>query len=113
RKGEIYTALYRMGDEQMPERLTPYMTIKPERLADLISEEALLLGDALLSYGDYLTEKLGDRLHLVPPHLNVVHACSVAWLAWHKLRRGIQEDISSCTPLYVRPSEAELNRMSE
>ena len=113
RKGEIYTALYRMGDEQVPARLTPYMTIKPEELADLISEETVLLGDALLRYGDYLKSKLGARLHLVPPHLNVVHASSVAWLAWHKLRRGIHEDISSCTPLYVRPSEAELNSMSQ
>jgi tRNA threonylcarbamoyladenosine biosynthesis protein TsaB len=113
RKGEIYTALYRMDDEQVPARLTPYMAIKPEKLVDLISEKTLLVGDALLRYRDYLTDKLGERLHLVPPHLNVVHASSVAWLAWHKLRRGIHEDISSCTPLYVRPSEAELNRISE
>jgi tRNA threonylcarbamoyladenosine biosynthesis protein TsaB len=113
RKGEIYTALYRIGDEQVPVRLTPYLAIKPEKLADLISEETLMLGDALLRYGDYFTNKLGDRLLLVPPHLNVVHASSVAWLAWHKLRSGIQEDLSSCTPLYVRPSEAELSRMSK
>jgi tRNA A37 threonylcarbamoyladenosine modification protein TsaB len=89
------------------------MAIKPEKLADLISEETVLVGDALLRYGDYLTDKLGERLHLVSPHLNVVHASSVAWLAWHKLRSGIHEDISRCTPLYVRPSEAELNSMSE
>jgi tRNA threonylcarbamoyladenosine biosynthesis protein TsaB len=113
RKGEIYTALYRLGDEQVPARLTPYMTIKPEKLADLITEETVLVGDALMCYGDYWTSKIGDRLHLVPPHLNVVHASSVAWLAWLKLRSGIHQDIASCTPLYVRPSEAELNRMSE
>jgi len=113
RKGEIYTALYRMGDERVPARFTPYMAIKPEKLADLISEETVLVGDALLRYGDYWTSKIGDRLHLVPPHLNIVHASSVAWLAWHKLRSGIHQDIASCTPLYVRPSEAELNRMSE
>jgi tRNA threonylcarbamoyladenosine biosynthesis protein TsaB len=74
RKGEIYTALYRMDDEQVPARLTPYMAIKPEKLVDLISEKTLLVGDALLRYGDYLTGKLGERLHLVPPHLNVVQA---------------------------------------
>jgi tRNA threonylcarbamoyladenosine biosynthesis protein TsaB len=113
RKGEIYTALYRMGNKQVPARLTPYMTIKPEKLANLISEETVLVGDALLRYGEYLTGKLGDRLHQVPPHLNVVYASSVAWLAWQKLRRGMHEDISSCTPLYVRPSEAELNRTLE
>jgi tRNA threonylcarbamoyladenosine biosynthesis protein TsaB len=113
RKGEIYTALFRWGDKQLPERLTEYMAIKPEDLVDRISEKTVLVGDALLSHGDYLVKELGERLVQAPPHLNVVHASSVAWLAWQKLRLGIQEDVSSCTPLYVRPSEAELNRMSE
>jgi tRNA threonylcarbamoyladenosine biosynthesis protein TsaB len=113
RKGEIYTALFRWGDEQLPERLTEYMVIKPEDLVDLISEKTVLVGDALVSHGDYLVKELGERLVQAPPHLNVVHASSVAWLAWQKLRLGIHEDVSSCTPLYVRPSEAELNRMSE
>ena len=106
RKGEIYTALFRWGDEQLPQRLTDYMAIKPEDLVDLISEKTVLVGDALLSHGDYLVKELGERLVQAPPHLNVVHASSVAWLAWQKLRRGIHQDVSSCTPLYVRPSEA-------
>ena len=113
RKGEIYTAVFRWGNEQIPERLTEYMAIKPEELGDLISEKTVLVGDALLTYGDYLAGKLGDRLIQAAPHLSVIYASSVAWLAWQKLRSEIYEDISSCTPLYVRPSEAELNRLSE
>ena len=113
RKGEIYTALFRWRNEQILERLTEYMAIKPEELGDLISENTVLVGDALLIYGDYLASKLGDRLIQAPPHLSVIHASSVAWLAWQRLRRELYEDISSCTPLYVRPSEAELNRRSE
>lgn len=113
RKGEIYTALYRQGNERIPQRLTPYMAVKPEKLLELISEKTVLVGDGLLRYGDYLVKELGDLLVQPPPHLNVIHASSVAWLAWHKLRLGEHEDISSCTPLYVRPSEAELKRKSE
>ena len=112
RKGEIYTAVYRRGDEEIPQRLTSYMVIKPEELVALISETTVIVGDGLLSYGDYLKRELGKRLVLSPPHLNVVHASAVAWLGWHKLRSGEFEDVSSCTPLYVRPSEAELNRKS-
>jgi tRNA threonylcarbamoyladenosine biosynthesis protein TsaB len=113
RKGEIYTALYRLNDEQVVEKFTPYMALKPEKLADLISEKTVFVGDALLSYGDRLASRLGDRLLQAPPHLNVVHASSVAWLAWRMLQLGRHEDVSSCTPLYVRPSEAELSRMSK
>jgi tRNA threonylcarbamoyladenosine biosynthesis protein TsaB len=113
RKGEIYTALFRWSDEQILERFTEYMAIKPEDLVDRISEKTVLVGDALLSYGDYLLGQLGERLVQAPPHLNIVHASSVAWLAWQKLRLGIHQDVSSCTPLYVRPSEAELKRISQ
>ena len=110
RKGEVYTAVYRRGDEGIPQRLTSYMVIKPEELVALISETTVIVGDGLLSYGDYLKRELGNRLVLPAPHLNVIHASSVAWLGWHKLRSGESEDVSSCTPLYVRPSEAELSR---
>jgi tRNA threonylcarbamoyladenosine biosynthesis protein TsaB len=112
RKGEIYTAFYRQGDGGIPRRLTSYMAIKPEKLLALISETTVLIGDGLLSYGDYLKKELGNRLVVPPPHLSVIHASSVAWLGWHRLRSGEYDDVSSCTPLYVRPSEAELNRKS-
>jgi tRNA threonylcarbamoyladenosine biosynthesis protein TsaB len=112
RKGEIYTAFYRQGDEGIPQKLSSYMAIKPADLVALISETTVFLGDGLLSYGDYLKSELGNRLVLAPPHLSVIHASSVAWLGWHRLRSGQSEDLSSCTPLYVRPSEAELNRNS-
>ncbi len=113
RKGEIYTALYRQGNEQVPERLTPYMALKPKKLVTFISEKTVLVGDGLLRYGHYLARELGERFLQPPPHLNIVHASSVAWLAWQMLHSGKHEDVSSCTPLYVRPSEAELTRMSE
>ena len=112
RKGEVYTAVYRRGDEGIPQRLTSYMVIKPAELVALISETTVIVGDGLLSYGDYLKRELGNRLVLPSPHLNVIHASSVAWLGWHKLRSGESEDVSSCTPLYVRPSEAELKMKS-
>jgi tRNA threonylcarbamoyladenosine biosynthesis protein TsaB len=112
RKGEIYAALYRQGDEGIPERLTSYMAIKPEEMLALISETTVIIGDGLLSHGDYLRRELGNLLVLAPPHLSVIHASSLAWLGWHRLRSGEFEDVSSCTPLYVRPSEAELNRKS-
>mgnify|MGYP002749796230 FL=1 len=113
RKGEIYTALYRRGDEGIPQKLTSYLVIKPEELVNLIVEKTVLVGDGLLPYGDYLEKELGDLLVQAPPHLNLVHASSVGWLGWLKFRSGKYEDVSRITPLYVRPSEAELKRKSK
>jgi tRNA threonylcarbamoyladenosine biosynthesis protein TsaB len=113
RKGEIYTAIYRQGSEQVPVKFTPYMTLKPEELAGLIVAKTVFVGDGLLSYGNHLSNQLGDRLLQAPPHLNIVHASCVAWMAWQMLRLGKHEDVSGCIPIYVRPSEAELNRLSK
>ncbi len=103
RKGEIYTALYRQGDEQVPVKSTPYMTLKPEELTDLIVEKTVFVGDGLLRYGNHLSNQLGDRLLQAPPHLNIVHASCVAWMAWQMLQLGQQEAMSGCIPLCVRP----------
>jgi tRNA threonylcarbamoyladenosine biosynthesis protein TsaB len=113
RKGEIYAAIYRLVDEQPPERLTSYMVIRPENLVELITEKTVFVGDALLSYGDHLQKRLGERLLRAPLHLNSAQAGSVAWLARYRLLSGVTEEITSCTPLYVRPSEAELNLVSK
>jgi len=110
RKGEVYTALYRGGEGHDLERLTPYQVMKPRRLAELITEKTVLLGDGLWRYGEVLAAELGERLVRAPALLNTVHGSAIAWLAMERLRRGLVEDISTCTPLYVRPSEAELAR---
>ena len=113
RKGEIYTALYRRGDGGIPQRITSYLAIKPEELLNLIGEKTIVIGDGLLPFGDYLERELGDLLVQAPPHLNVVHASSVGWLGWLRLRSGRYEDVSKITPLYIRSSEAELKSKSK
>ena len=100
------------GTTYINRRWADARAIKPEEMLDLISETTVLVGDGLLSYGDYLKRELGNRLVLTPPHLSVIQASSVAWLGWHRLRSGESEDVYTCTPLYIRPSEAELNRKS-
>jgi tRNA threonylcarbamoyladenosine biosynthesis protein TsaB len=112
RKGEVYTALYRGGEGDKLERLTPYQVMKPERLAEFITGKTVLLGDGLLRYGDIVAAGLGDRLVRAPAHLNAIRGTSIGWLAMERLRQGLAEDISTCTPLYIRPSEAELARLN-
>jgi tRNA threonylcarbamoyladenosine biosynthesis protein TsaB len=110
RKGEVYTALYRGGEGYGLERLTPYQVMRPERLAEFTTGKTVLVGDGLLRYGNVLAAGLGDRLVRAPAHLNGIRGASIAWLAMERLRHGFAEEISTCTPLYIRPSEAELAR---
>lgn len=110
RKGEVYTALYRGGEGHDLERLTPYQVMKPQRLAEFITGKTVLLGDGLLRYGDIVAAGLGHRLVRAPAYLNAIRGASIGWLAVERLRHGLAEDISTCTPLYIRPSEAELAR---
>jgi tRNA threonylcarbamoyladenosine biosynthesis protein TsaB len=110
RKGELYTALYRGGEGHDLERLTPYRVVTPQRLAEFITGKTVFLGDGLLRYGNVLAAGLGDRFVRAPVHLNAIRGASIGWLAVERLRRGLAEDISTCTPLYIRPSEAELAR---
>jgi tRNA threonylcarbamoyladenosine biosynthesis protein TsaB len=110
RKGEVYTAFYRGGERHDLERLTPYQVMKPQSLADCITGKTVLLGDGLLRYGDVLAAGLGDLLVRAPTHLNAIRGASIGSLAMERLRRGLAEEISTCTPLYIRPSEAELAR---
>jgi tRNA threonylcarbamoyladenosine biosynthesis protein TsaB len=110
RKGEIYTALYRRGKDWEPERLTPYMVVAPEKLKELIVEKTVVVGDGLRRYGTFLSGLLGTHLLWAPPQVSTLSASCVAWLAWQRLRRGEVEDVSACAPIYVRASEAELDR---
>ena len=110
RKGEVYTALYRGDEGHDLERLTPYQVMKPQRLAEFIGGKAVVVGDGLRRYGDVLAAGLGDRLVPAPAHLNAIRGATIGWLAMERLRRGLAEELSTCTPLYIRTSEAELAR---
>jgi tRNA threonylcarbamoyladenosine biosynthesis protein TsaB len=110
RKGEVYAALYRGSSTSELERVTPYLVVKPQRLVELIEDTTVLLGDGLIRYGDYLAAELGDLMVRAPAHLNAIHGTAIARLAMARLEQGLREDLSLCSPLYVRPSEAEIKR---
>ena len=108
RKGEVYTAFYRYEEGNDLKRQSAYQAIKPEELIKKIQERTIFIGDGVRIYGEYLRNSLASLAISPPPPLNLPHGSVVAKLGLEILRKGECLDLATFTPLYVRPSEAEM-----
>jgi tRNA threonylcarbamoyladenosine biosynthesis protein TsaB len=102
RKGEVYTSLYRW-DGAVMRREWDYLALAPEALAALLSEPTLLAGDGALRV-------VSSFARTVPPPRRLPSPACVGALGLERLRRGDTVTPAALTPLYLRPSEAELKR---
>jgi len=108
RKGEVYTAFYRYGEGNDLKRQSAYRAIKPENLMKDIQERTIFIGDGVKTYRDYLKKSLESLAIFSPNSINFPHGSGVAKLGLELLRKGEFLDLANFTPLYVRPSEAEM-----
>jgi tRNA threonylcarbamoyladenosine biosynthesis protein TsaB len=110
RKGEVYFALYKNGGGGQLERLTPYQVLSPFGLLEKIPlQETVFLGDGAEVYGELIEEHLGEKALFAPPHLKFLRGSTVAELGLGRIMQGESDDIASLVPIYVRPSDAEIN----
>ena len=108
RKKEVYTAFYRYEEKNILKRLSGYQTIKPENLIEKIEEKTIFVGNGVKTYGDDIQKSL-PTLSLFPPApFHLPHGSTVARLGLELLLKGEYLDLASFTPIYVRPSEAEI-----
>ncbi len=110
RKGEVYTAIFRTDGERLV-RVCEDVAIKPEMLVDMIERDTVMFGDGLERYGEFLKDRLGDRVVFAPDTYWFVHASIIGYIAYRRILRGDVDDPISILPIYIRPSEAELKRM--
>jgi tRNA threonylcarbamoyladenosine biosynthesis protein TsaB len=108
RKKEVYTAFYRYEEGNFLKRLSPYQAVGPEDFIKRIEERTIFIGDAVKTYGDYLRDSLPSLAIFPPSPLHLPLGSIVAKLGSELLRKGECLDFSSFTPIYVRPSEAEM-----
>jgi tRNA threonylcarbamoyladenosine biosynthesis protein TsaB len=108
RKKEVYTAFYRYGEGGSLRRQSDYQAISPEYLVRQIKEQTIFLGDGVKTYGDFLLNCLPSFAILPSAPLHVSHGSMVAKLGMELLRKGEHLNLSAFSPLYVRPSEAEM-----
>jgi tRNA threonylcarbamoyladenosine biosynthesis protein TsaB len=108
RKKEIYTAFYRYEEGSSLKRQSDYQAIRPENLVKKITEPTIFLGDGVKTYGDFLLKSIPSSAIFPPAPLHVSHGSMVAKLGFELLRKGEHLNLSTFSPLYIRPSEAEM-----
>ena len=108
RKQEVYASLYNW-EAGYPHAVTEERVIKPEGLLAGIAGETLFVGNGALAYRSLIVRQLAERAHFAPAFLNLPRAGAAAALALHEWDAGRTFSAEDLMPLYLRPSEAELN----
>ncbi|MFH1148769.1 MAG: tRNA (adenosine(37)-N6)-threonylcarbamoyltransferase complex dimerization subunit type 1 TsaB [Pseudomonadota bacterium] len=111
RRKQVFTATYRPDDKGRLKKVSPERVVSPDALAAAIKEEVILAGDGAALYRDLFQTELGENAVFAPGPLSFIRASCVAYLALERYRAGKMDDVASMTPVYVRPSEAELKDM--
>ena len=110
RKGEVYTALFRRQPNGELDRLSADLVVSPQLFFQRLDAACLFLGDGIEKYGEFLQERCGSKIHLLPFRAYHPQGGVVAHLAWEKLRQGEADNIGALAPLYVRRPDAEFKR---
>lgn len=109
RKKEVYTAFYRCNSDGLAERISVMRVVAPEKLAAVITEPVVMIGDGVPVYGELFKKSLGEMVVFAPAMLHELSAGSLGMLAGEKLLIGDALDVAEAVPLYIRSSDAELN----
>ena len=108
RKQEVYFAGYRSTPEGEINPVWKAAHGRPRDLADRLAEPAILVGSGAWLYRSVFREGLGPQA-LIPPwpyhHLSIR---LLGALGLKKIRQGTIRSPREISPLYLRPSDAEL-----
>jgi tRNA threonylcarbamoyladenosine biosynthesis protein TsaB len=108
RKGEVFGAIFRVTATG-PQRLTPNLVMPPEAFCANIIEPTILVGTGVDVYRNVWGRHLGELALFPPPWLGMPCSVEVGALAFTQANIGHGGPKGALTPIYVRPSEAEIN----
>jgi tRNA threonylcarbamoyladenosine biosynthesis protein TsaB len=109
KKGEVYASLFHWEAGRMV-RDWEYLALTPEDLCSRLSGSVIFVGDGIRAFGELLSRALGPRARMAPPGRRLPSAACVAQLGHSRLLSGEADEPARLTPIYIRPSEAELRR---
>jgi len=109
RKQEVYAAMYECNSAGQAVRIGPDLVLPPEKLAEKLNGPLILIGDGALAYSEVFKERLGMDAIFAPTGSHFPRAAATGLLAEEKLARHDLLDPVDSVPIYVRPSEAEIN----
>lgn len=108
RMGEVFGALYQVSQGHVT-RLTQERACPIEELLAETEDEGYFLGDGAALYAERIRAVLPDA-HIDDGLRSSPRASSVAAVANVLLRSGAPSDAALVSPVYIRPSQAEVNR---
>src|SRR4030042_4515552 len=108
RKKEVYTAFYRYHEKKRLVRLSDYQAIRPDVLIKEVKEKTIFIGNGVTTYGEILRNALPSFALFPAAPLPLLHGSLVATLGVDLLLKEDYLDIATFSPIYVRPSEAEI-----
>jgi tRNA threonylcarbamoyladenosine biosynthesis protein TsaB len=110
RKKEVYTGLYTCRDT--PDSLMADRVVTPEPFLESLDGTVIFIGEGAVRYRERIVAILGERALFAPQGVNLPHASAGALLAATVFSRGAAVPPELLAPVYIRPSEAELARLS-
>lgn len=114
RKNEVYTAVYRINQDLLPECLLGPLAVSIENLVDILQMDngysglVMFLGDGVPVYQEKILTYLGSRAIFAPPALSFPRGAVAAQIGLKLLKKGLAVNPLELLPEYIRLSEAEL-----
>lgn len=109
RKKEVYAGAFAWQDG-LPRALAPERVLPPERLLGEVAGPTLFIGDGATVYRTLIARQLGPGAHFLPAVYEPPRAAHAALLALELFEAGEARPAAEVNPVYIRPSEAELNK---
>ncbi|MGA1795714.1 MAG: tRNA (adenosine(37)-N6)-threonylcarbamoyltransferase complex dimerization subunit type 1 TsaB [bacterium] len=108
RKGEVFACIFEWRGSELVSR-TPEMVVSPEILMEKITEPTILVGNGLIPYGAFFRQGLKEKAVFLTPPFNFPRASVLAMRGMDRLSQGKGVGPEDLVPVYIRPSEAEIN----
>lgn len=117
KRRHVYAGVYRFDDNGKMEILHNQDLLSYEDLCELLSnkgyEDIIFTGDGIDVAADTIEEKLSGKYSFAPVHMRTQRAASVAMAGLQMHSEGRDMDAALLKPDYLRPSQAERERMNK
>ena len=106
RRQEVYWAQFQMGNNRL-EMTIPVSLSAPEKVADVLPKDALLVGSGALLYRSVFENRC-PLVTFADPSQHIIRGSSVGMLALKRLSRHDVDSIDTLEPEYIRKSDAQI-----
>ncbi len=109
RKQEVYTQLFKWDSVRGPIAVESATVLPPQQVLDSLTGDVALVGDGVLSYRQLIEDSLGGRAFIPTASAHQLRASQAVWLAIQAWSSDLTCRAADIVPIYIRPSDAELN----